>query len=416
MRHLIVGNGPAGVIAAEALKRLDADSQVTLIGDEPEPPYSRMALPYLMSGNIQESGTHLRHGEGHYERQGIELLQARVAEVQDHKVVMENGDTLPWDRLLLATGSRAVRPPIPGLDLPGVESCWTLADVRNIMQRGSKRTVLIGAGFIGSIILEALARRGDDITVIELGDRMVPRMMDEVAGNMLRRWCESKGIRVLTSIAVQGISSAGSELRVDTGGDAIPAELVICATGVTPSLELTRDTDIRTDSGILVDQHLQTSVSDIYAAGDVCQGRDFSTGDYSVHAIQPTAADHGRIAAMNMAGRECLHRGSISMNVLATLGLVSSSFGLWQGVPGGEQSILLDDEHYRYLCLQFEEDRLIGAQAIGMTQHIGVLRGLIQTGSRLGRWKQRLLDNPIRVMEAYLGCTQAVGYNARVFA
>lgn len=418
MRHLVVGAGPAGVIAAETLRRVDPDSEVTLVGDEPEPPYSRMALPYLMCDSIKERGTYLRQGNDHYERKGIALRQGKVTGIDPATGQARlNGESIAYDRLLIATGSRAIRPPIPGMELPGVENCWTLEDARNIMRHGAgARVVLIGAGFIGSIVLESLALRGDKLTVIEVGDRMVPRMMDEVAGNMLRRWCESKGLRILTATEVKGIAKAGSNLVVEAAGvEPIPADLVLCATGVAPNLELIKGTDIRTDFGILVDHHLQSSVPHIYAAGDVCQGRDFSTGEYSVQAIQPTAADHGRIAAMNMAGRNCAHQGSVAMNVLATLGLVSSSFGLWQGTEGSEHATLRDDERYRYLNLQFEDDRLIGAQAVGLTEHIGVLRGLIQTGLRLGRWRERLKENPLHVMEAYLGSTQAIGYNARVF-
>ena len=107
-----------------------------------------------------------------------------------------------------------------------------------------------------------------------------------------------------------------------------------------------------------------------------------------------------------------VHRGSVNMNVLDTLGLISSSFGLWMGKPGGDSAELVNRERFRYINLQFEDDVLVGATSLGMTQHVGVLRGLIQTRTRLGKWKQRLLEDPTRLMEAYLGSTQAVGFNA----
>ena len=151
----------------------------------------------------------------------------------------------------------------------------------------------------------------------------------------------------------------------------------------------------------------------MYAAGDVAQGRDFSTGEFSVQAIQPTAADHGRIAATNMANGNVLqHPGSVNMNVLDTLGLISSSFGLWMGVDGGETATLTDKGNYRYLNLRFDGDVLVGASSLGMTQHVGVLRGLIQSRTALGKWKDKLLEDPTRVMEAYLANTQTIGANA----
>jgi NADPH-dependent 2,4-dienoyl-CoA reductase/sulfur reductase-like enzyme len=150
-----------------------------------------------------------------------------------------------------------------------------------------------------------------------------------------------------------------------------------------------------------------SSVPGIYAAGDVACGRDFSTGEYSVQAIQPTAVDHGRIAAHNMVEHGSVkHQGSVLMNVLDTIGLISASYGQWEGVEGGDTATLVDEDNYRYIQLQFDGDRLVGANALGMTQHIGVLRGLVQGRFPLGKWKDRLMDNPLLVMEAYLAATQ----------
>jgi len=408
MRYLIVGAGPAGVIAAETLRRQDPQGQILLVSGEPEPAYSRMAIPYFLSGKIDESGTYLRHAPDHFERLGIELVQDRATCLDGtaRRVQLEKGGERDYDRLLLASGSRAVAPPIPGLDQAGVHHCWTLEDARRIARRASpgSRVVLIGAGFIGCIILEALVERGVRLTVLETGDRMVPRMMDQAAGNLIKRWCEARGVEVHTSTMVTAIQP-GFQVECE-GLTPIPADLVVVATGVRPNLEYLTGSGIDTDQGVLVDQHLQTSVSGIYAAGDVCQGMDWSTGAKAVHAIQPAAAEQGRVAALNMADQATEYPGSLNMNVLDTLGLISTSMGLWMGVEGGEQSSLLDAEGYRYLQLQFQGDRLVGAVSLGLTQHVGVLRGMIQTRLRLGHWKQRLMVDPTRVMEAYLACTQ----------
>jgi NADPH-dependent 2,4-dienoyl-CoA reductase/sulfur reductase-like enzyme len=411
MRYAIVGAGPAGVIAAETLRKLDPDGSVTLIGDEPEPPYSRMALPYLLAENIDEAGTHLRHGPDHYGRLGIELRRDRVDGIstRDRTLTLADGGSLAWDRLLIATGSRASRPPVPGMDLPGVENCWTLADARRIAERAGRgaQVVLMGAGFIGCIVLEALAARGVRLTVVQTQDRMLPRMMDAAGGDMIKRWCERKGVRVLTATSVNGIEAyaGGLRLALDDGAS-LQADLVVCATGVRPNLDLLEGTGVETDVGVVVDEHLQSSVAGIFAAGDVAQGPDFSTGRREVHAIQPTASEHGRVAARNMAGMGTPFGGSLSMNVLNTVGLISSSFGLWMGVEGGDRAVAADAERFRYLRLEFEGDRMVGALALGLTQHVGVVRGLIQTRVRLGAWKRALLQDPHRVMAAYLDCTQ----------
>jgi len=409
MRYLIIGAGPAGVNAAEVLRRLDPEAAVRIVGDEPEPPYSRMAIPYLLMDRVDEHGTHLRERVDHFADLGIDVTQGRVASVDPagHRVTLETGDSLAYDRLLVATGSTPARPPIPGVDGPNVSSCWTLADARAIAACAApgSRVALIGAGFIGSIILEALAMRGVQLSVIEQGERMVPRMMGPQAGGLLKRWCEAKGVKVHTGVRVESIDANGVRLA---GGTFVEADLVITATGVRPNIGFLQGSGVEVDQGILIDRHFRTSGVDIYAAGDVAQGLDFCTGNYAVHAIQPTATDHGHLAAVNMSGREAEYEGSVNMNVLDTLGLLSCSFGRWEGVDGGEQAELYAPDDYRYLSLQFEDDRLIGANAVGMFQHVGVLRGLIQRRTALGAWKGRLLRDPTRLMEAYLATTQVI--------
>jgi NADPH-dependent 2,4-dienoyl-CoA reductase/sulfur reductase-like enzyme len=411
MKHIVIGAGPAGIIAAETLRRVDKRAQVTVVGDEPEPPYSRMAIPYLLSGGVGEAGTHLRHGADHFETLGVDVRRDRVTRVhaENTRVELAGGEHLDYDRLLIASGSHAVRPPITGMDLPGVENCWTLGDARRVAEgaRAGSRVVLMGAGFIGCIVLEALANRGVELTVIEMGERMLPRMMDDAGGDMIKRWCESKGVRVLTGVRVAAVAADGGALGLSLeNGETVAADFVVCATGVSPNVDFLVGTGIAIEDGVLVDDHLQSSVPGIYAAGDVAQGPDFSTGERQVHAIQPTASEHGRIAALNMAGKATRFRGSLSMNVLNTLGLISSSFGLWMGARGGEGARVSDPDRFRYLRLEFDGDRLVGALALGLTQHVGVIRGLIQTRIPLGRWKERLMHDPLRVMDAYLDCTR----------
>lgn len=416
MTHVIIGAGPAGVIAAENIRRAAPDQPVVLIGDEPEAPYSRMAIPYFLAEDVGEDGTHLRHGPDHYNSLGIELKQGRVASIdaKAKSLALEGGGSQSFEKLLIATGSHAIRPPIEGMDLPGVENCWTLEDARKIIgqtQKGSK-VVLMGAGFIGCIVLEALVARGVELTVVEMEDRMVPRMMDKTGGDIIKNWCEDKGVRVLTSTRIGGISAkSGGGLSLDiAGGDGIACDMLVCAAGVRPNIAFLDGSGVETDTGILVDHGLKTNVADIFAAGDVAQGPDFSTGKQEIHAIQPTASEHGRIAAMNMIGRPTPFKGSLSMNVLNTLGLISSSFGLWMGVDGGENVELADPVRSRYIKLAFQDDVLVGALALGLTQHVGVVRGLIQTKVRLGHWKDRLMDDPLKVMDAYLARTQGSSY------
>jgi NAD(P)H-nitrite reductase large subunit len=413
MNYVIIGNGPTGVIAAEILRKTDPAGTIVLIGDEPEPPYSRMALPYLLVGKVGEDGTYLRKEAGHFRNLRIELLTGRVVKVDpmSKRVMLANGQSQHYDRLLIATGAHPVAPPIPGMDLPGVHPCWTLEDARHIarLAKPGSRVLQMGAGFVGCIILEAIAKRGTDLTVVEMGNRMVPRMMTEQAGQMIKQWVEKKGIRVFTSTRVEAIESGpGETLKVRLGnGETLEMDLVISATGVRSNTAFLDGSGIVTDAGVLVDECMQTNIPDVYAAGDVAQERDFSTGKMMVNAIQPNAAEQARIAALNMAGRPVQSRGSLAMNVLDTLGLIAASFGQWWGEEGGEHVEMVDEANFKYLRLEFKGDVLIGATSLGLTQHVGVLRGLIQTRTHLGPWKEILLREPARLMEAYLATAQA---------
>lgn len=420
MHYVIIGAGPAGINAAEQLRKLDSGSRITVLGDEPEAPYSRMALPYYLIKQIAENGTHLRKKPEHFESLSIDVLNRCVESVDGRNkcLRLNGGESLNFGKLLIASGSRPVRPTITGIDLPGIYNCWTLADGRQIAAqlKPGARVVLMGAGFIGCIILEALVKCGAQLTVVEMGDRMVPRMMNEKAGGLIKQWCLDKGVAIHTSTTITAFEPDRDGLRVRLdSGRTLEADFVVSAAGVKANIDFLKGSDIETDQGVLVDRYLETNIKDIFAAGDVAQGLDFSTGDYTVQAIQPTAVDHGLLAAKNMAGMKQLpHRGNINMNVLDTMGLIACSFGLWMGAGQSDSVELYNPDRYRYLNLQFDEDRVVGATAVGLTQHVGVLRGLIQSRIKLGEWKQRLKDDPTRIMEAYLACTQPIGFNAGV--
>ncbi|MDS4013678.1 MAG: FAD-dependent oxidoreductase [Candidatus Accumulibacter sp.] len=411
MKHLILGNGPAGVLAAETLRHLAPDDEILLVGSEAEPPYSRMAIPYLLEGSIDESGTCLRKSAGHYDGLRIRQRQGRAVALntEQRTVLFAHGQFEAYDRLLIATGSRPVRPPIPGIDLPQVQTCWTLDDARAIarLAKPGARVLQLGAGFIGCIIMQALTRRGVQLTVVELGDRLVPRMMTPAAGGMIKRWVEKQGVRVLTRAGVDFIAQGeDAPLTVTLStGEKLACDLLIVAAGVAPNVAFLEGTAVHVAKGVLVDDSMQTSVAGIYAAGDVAEAPDLYAGRHLVAAIQPNAADQARIAAVNMAGQhKARMKGVLAINVLDSLGMISSSFGEWQGVAGGDGVEQMDESNGRYISLQFDGEILIGATAIGLTEHVGALRGLIQGRMKLGAWKRRLLETPTRFADAFIAC------------
>ncbi|MEO5659526.1 MAG: FAD-dependent oxidoreductase [Polaromonas sp.] len=413
--HVILGAGPAGVIAAETIRKQSPLDAITLVGDEAEPPYSRMAIPYLLMGNIDEAGTYLRKSPAHFIDLNVKqlLAQALSVDVATKSIALSTGEQLGYDRLLIATGSHPATPPIPGIDSAGVHPCWTLEDARNIMAlaKPGARVLQMGAGFIGCIIMEALTQRGVQLSMVEMGDRMVPRMMGPTAGGMIKDWCQTQGVQVFTGTRVEAIE-AGTPLKVRlSNGQTIEADLVISATGVKPNIGFLENSGITCLQGVLTDEHLQTSVPGVYAAGDCAEAFDKVSGTTIVSAIQPNAAEQARVAALNMVGQRVELKGVTQINVLDTLGLISSSFGTWQGLPGGEQVELTDRQANggkgRHLSLQFMDDVMVGCNSVGWTDHVGVMRGLVEGAVRLGRWKDILKKDPTQLMQAYLASAQA---------
>ena len=416
MHHVIIGGGPAGVIAAETIRKQAPHDNITIVSDEAEPPYSRMAIPYLLMGNVKEDGTYLRKDPSHLKNLHVNWAQASVKKVDaaTKKVVFNNGTEVTFDTLLIATGSHPIKPPIPGIDSAGVHTCWTMDDARKIMALATKdsRVLQLGAGFIGCIIMESLAARGVKLSVVEMGDRMVPRMMGPTAGGMIRDWVQAKGVEVFTATKVESIE-AGKPLKIKlSNGKTVEADLVISAAGVRPAIGFLKDSGITCLLGVLTDAHLQTNVPGIFAAGDCAEAFDKVSNKTIVSAIQPNAAEQARVAAMNMVATsrgktmQAELKGVTQINVLDTLGMISTSFGDWQGQPDGEHVELTDLKQGRHLSLQFKDDVLVGCNSVGWTEHVGVMRGLVEGKVKLGAWKDQLKADPTKLMQAYIASAQ----------
>jgi NAD(P)H-nitrite reductase large subunit len=410
---IIIGGGPAATNALETIRHFTSTAEVTLICDEPV--HSRMALPYWLSGQIPEAQTHTGDA-GYFRRLQIDArIGQRVTELDGPSrcVTLDSGETLPFDKLLIATGSSPTSIPIPGIDLPGVEHLWTLDQTARVLQAAygmaHPRVVMIGAGFIGLIVLNAMYKRGWKLAVVERETQLLPRMLDATAASYARDWLATKQVDVHCGASVQAIDAddQGSKRVWLADGCSIPADIVIVAAGVRPNLNLVAGTEIAVDHGILVDDRLQTNVAGIFAAGDVAQGPVRWSDRREVHAIQPTAVDHGRVAGANLAGETIRYAGSLSMNVLDVCGLQGASFGQCQDFQADTMTIA-NERDYIYRALHWTDDRVTGAMFVGRANNLGMLtdvgmvKGLIQTGVRMGEWKAYLRENPFDIRRAFI--------------
>jgi NAD(P)H-nitrite reductase large subunit len=221
-------------------------------------------------------------------------------------------------------------------------------------------------------------------------------------------WLRREGVEVRTAATITAIEEAGGRRRLRfADGSEIAADVVLMATGIKTNLEWLAGSGVRVNRGIPVDDHLRSSVPNVYAAGDVAEGADLVTGAPEVHAIEPTAMEHGRIVGANMAGRDRAYRGSLLMNIVGVLGLDLASFGAWEDAAA-ETAVAVRPDRAAYRKLLFTGDRITGGIIIGRSEDVwtgndvGMLKGLVQAGTRLGPWKAHLLRNPFDLKTAYV--------------
>lgn len=409
-RHVILGAGTAGINCIRTLRQQGDTGTITLVAAER--PYSRMVLPYYLEQGISESHatTATPAQLEKWNVKGMFGVKAASLDTDGSKLKLDNGEEVPYDDLLIATGSSAVRPPIPGADGPGVYNFWTLADARGVNRTiaPSAHVVMIGAGFIAFTILNGIIQRAGKVTIVEVANRILPRMIDDTGAGIVAKWLEQRGVTLRTGAKVSSIDHKGNKSIIALGdGGKIECDLIVMATGIRPNLEWLQGSKIKINQAIVVDDHLRSSVPNVYAAGDVAETKNLITGAREVHAIEPTAMEHGRVVASNMAGHAIAYPGSLLMNIVGVAGLDTASFGSWDD-PKAEVIQKHDPRRHAYRKYLFNGGRMIGAILVSPNAEtwagndVGMLKGLVQSGVDLGPWKAWLQKDPFDIKKAYL--------------
>jgi NAD(P)H-nitrite reductase large subunit len=410
-RHVIVGGGTAGMNAITTIREIDhGASEILLVSAER--PYSRMVLPYYLARDITESHVFTANPSRLAQLKVTPHLGRHAAglDTKAQQLTLDNGTVIDYDDLLIATGSAAVRAPVSGADGAGVHSFWTLDQAREVLKgiTAGTQVVMVGAGFIAFTILNSILKLGAKLSIVEIAPQILPRMIDPIGAGIVEAWLKRHAVEVRTGAHLQAIEAVDGRkrLRFQESSD-LQADLVIMATGIRPNLAWLAGSGVEVNRGVLVDDRLRSSVPNIYAAGDVAEGRDFVTGERAVHAIEPTAMEHGRIVGANMAGQPLAYRGSLLMNIVGVANLEIASFGAWDSATAEVSSAVKPDQP-AYRKLLWQGDRLIGAIILGVstdiwtTNDVGMLKGLVQSGAGLGAWKEYLRRNPFDIKKAFL--------------
>jgi len=410
-RHVVIGGGTAGMNAIRTIREEEAArSEITLVSAEK--PYSRMVLPYYLDRSIAESHVFTATPRVLADW-GVKAHLGRRVTALDAKAnacTLDDGTTLEYDDCLIATGSSAVRAPVPGADGRGVHSFWTLDEARAVLAEiaPGSHVVMVGAGFIAFTILNSILALGAKLTIVEMEPRILPRMIDDAGATLVEGWLAKHGVAIRTGARLATIEDAKGRkrLRFAAGGD-IVCDVVSIATGIKTNRERLKGSGVTINRGGIVDDHLRSSVPNVYAAGDIAEGRDLITGEPAVHAIEPTAQEHGRVAGANMAGKDVRYRGSLIINIVEVCHLDVASFGAWDEAKAEAASGVKPDRP-AYRKLLWRGDRLTGAIILGpssdiwTTNDVGMLKGLVQSGVSLARFKAYLKRNPFDIKPAFI--------------
>jgi len=410
-RHLIIGGGTAGMNAIRTIREEESErSTITLVSAEK--PYSRMVLPYYLDRSIAESHVFTATARvlGDWGVTTHVGKRATALDTQAGACTLDDGTRVEYDDCLIATGSSAVRAPVPGADGPGVHSFWTLDQARGVLAaiKPGSHVVMVGAGFIAFTILNSILSLGAKLTIVEVAPRILPRMIDDTGAKLVQAWLEDHGVAVRTGAKLVQIDEVKGRrrLKMAAGGDLV-ADVIIMATGIRTNLGWLKDSGITINQGIVVDDHLRSSAPNVYAGGDVAEGRDMISQTNAVHAIEPTAQEHGRVVGANMAGKDVSYRGSLIINIVEVCHLDVASFGAWDDTKAETMSgVKADRPAYRKLL--WRGDRLTGAIILGpssdiwTTNDVGMLKGLVQSGVALGAWKAHLKKNPFDIKPAFI--------------
>jgi nitrite reductase (NADH) large subunit len=379
-RLVVLGAGVAGLTAVEEARRRAPRADITLVSKEDGLPYFRLNLTRLLADEVAARDLQMQPAAW-FAEQRVGLVHDTAASIdrQKRQVQLESGRTLDYDRLVIATGAHPFVPPLVGATRKGVSALRTHADVQALLEHGKPggRAVCLGGGVLGLETAGALQRRGMAVTVLEGFDWLLPRQLAEPAGRMLQREVERLGITVRCGARTEELLG-DEEVRAVrlAGGEEIPANLVVLATGVRPNSYLGRLCGLEVGRGIVVDDHMATSDPLVLAAGDVAEHRGV------VYGLWPHAFAQGLVAGANAAGTPLEFRGLPPSNRLKVLGIELFSIG--QFLPLDASYLVLEQQDKRaYLRLVAHDGRLVGANLFGDTAMAGSLKTWVEAGTQL---------------------------------
>ena len=407
MQYVIIGSSAAGISAIEAIRTKDKASKIIVISDEKKPLYSRCLISYLLAGTIDEKKIWFRPDNFFKDNKvdallgvramGIDIKRKEVAVGEGLKPSPTNKEKIKFDKLLIATGASPKLEDIPGIDKKGVFPLRTLEHTIEIqaMLDKVKSVAVLGGGLIGLRAAYALKARGKDVSVFVKSGSILSQIIDKDAAGLMQRRIEEKGIKIVTGVAAKEITGAKSASGVELdNGSRHNCELVIIGKGVSPNIEIAKDSGIKTNWGIKANNSLRTNSEDIFSAGDVSETNDIALEEGSINAIWPAACEQGRIAGLNMAGGNETYEGSLAMNSIEFFGLPVISVGITRPKSDVYKEIVKKDADKNiYKKIVLKDGVIVGVIFVNSIENIGIIGALIKNKADVTSIKDIVLED-----------------------
>lgn len=375
-RIIIVGNGIAGVSALKAIKEADGTSEIYLLGDEGFYPYYRLKLSKSLFGELSEESI-LIQKKNWYSENNVKIYTGRKAVKvfpDNNELLLSDESRLEYDRLLLANGARNFKPPVEGMDKPGVFTLRTLKDawiIRNQIKQDDN-IIIIGGGIQGLEIAWSLHQQGIKVSIAEVMPRIMPNQLDERASEILKQSIESLGVDVYLNIKADRIIGGECVEGIETNsGEILRCTKVIYSVGIRPNVEIAYDTPLNYGRGIIVNEKMETNIKNIYAAGDVAEFGNKAAGAWNTSMAQ------GRVAGYNIAGKDSVYQKIIPLITLNAFKLTLFSMGIVNKDEVDGMTVE-DNNQGRYVAIFTKNGRIAGAIVIGDTKRSQVLKSAIE--------------------------------------
>jgi NAD(P)H-nitrite reductase large subunit len=403
-RYVIIGASAAGMAAAEAIRDVDSSGGITVLSEESVMPYFRPMIPFLISGK-RSAADMMLIGQGPYSGTGIEVRLNSRAEGVDTRyqaVMVQGGDHVPYDRLLIATGSKPFIPPeINGTEAEGVFALRTLTDASAAANRAARadHVVMLGGGLLNLKAAFALLERGLDVTLVVYSPEVLSQLMEPNDAVLIRDALHKAGLKIITRCSATHILSqtGGVHGVLLDNGQEIPCQMVCIGKGVFPNVDFLEQSAVQVDQGVVVDRFTACNAANVFAAGDVAVTFDPITGDRIVTGLWTNAVEMGRCAGHNMAGRTTAYTGTFGIlnatqvadEPFVSMGIVHTS------ETDYEAHIASTRKTYRKLVFSEDGKRLVGALFIGDISHAGLYRYVIRERMPVAKIKRFIINHTL---------------------